>query len=307
MKYLIIGAGGTGGAIGAHMARAGKDITFIARGKHLEAIKNNGLQVIKPEGNFIIEDSKACTMEEYAAGEQTPDVIFVCVKGYGIADTIPFIKQIAGAETVVIPILNIYGTGEMMQPHLPELLVTDGCIYTASEIKEPGIILMRGNILRVIFGVRDKNEYRPVLRKIEKDLKDSGILGVLSEDIKKDALLKFSYVSAQSACGYYYDVPVGAMQQPGEIRECFISLVSEIDKLAKAMGIDFGEDIVERNLKIMAGVTPEMTTSMQRDLAAGKDSEIEGQIFEVIRMAERYGVELPTYKKITEALKKRQA
>jgi len=305
MKYLIIGAGGTGGAVGAHMARAGKDVAFIARGRHLEAMRSNGLRVIKPEEEFIIEDVKAYTMEEYADAGEIPDVIIVCVKGYGIPDTIPFIKQIAGPETIVIPILNIYGTGEMMQPHLPELLVTDGCIYIASEIQEPGVILMRGNILRVFFGVRDRNEYRPVLREIEKDLKESGILGVLSDDIKKDALLKFSYVSAQSACGNYYDVPVGAMQEPGEIRECFISLVSEIDKLAKAMGIDFGEDIVERNLKIMAGVTPEMTTSMQRDLAAGRDSEIDGQIFEVVRMAERYGVELPTYNRITAELRNR--
>lgn len=303
MKYLIIGAGGTGGAIGAHMARAGKDVTFIARGKHLDAMRQKGLKVIKPDEEFIIDNVKTCTMDEY---NDIPDVILVCVKGYGIPDTIPFIRRIAGIETVVIPILNIYGTGEMMQPYLPELLVTDGCMYIASEIQEPGVILMRGNILRVIFGVRDESEYRPVLKDIEADLNESSILGVLSENIKKDALLKFSYVSPQSACGTYYDVPAGAMQEPGEIRECFISLVIEIDKLAKAMGIDFGEDIVERNLKILAGVTPEMTTSMQRDLAAGKASEIDGQIFEVMRMAERFGVELPTYRKITEELKSRK-
>ena len=300
MKYLIIGAGGTGGAVSAYMMKAGKDVTLIARGAHLEAIKQNGLRVIRPEDDFTVKNVKACTMDEY---DDTPDVILVCVKGYSVSEVIPFIKRVAGPDTVVIPILNIYGTGASMQPHLPELLVTDGCIYIAAEISEPGVILMKGYILRVIFGVREPDEYRPVLRQIEQDLNDSGILGVLSENIRRDALLKFSYVSAQSTCGIYYDVPTGPIQQPGEIRDCFIELIREINMLANAMGIFFEEDIVERNLKILADITPDMTTSMQRDIYAGKASEIDGQIFEVVRLAEKYGVELPMYEKIAGELK----
>ena len=300
MKYLIIGAGGTGGAVGAYMMKAGKDVTVIARGAHHDAIKQNGIRVIRPEDEFTVKDVKVCTMDEY---EDIPDVIFVCVKGYSVNDTIPFIKRVAGPHTIVIPILNIYGTGAAMQPHLPELLVTDGCIYIASEISEPGVILMKGYILRVIFGVRAPEEYRPELRKIEQDLNDSGILGVLSDNIRRDALLKFSYVSAQSTCGIFYDVPTGPIQEPGEIRECFIELISEINTLANAMGIFFEEDIVERNLKILDDITPDMTTSMQRDIYAGKPSEIDGQIYEVVRLAGKYGVELPVYNKISAALK----
>ncbi len=300
MKYLIIGAGGTGGAIGAYMARAGKDVTLIARGAHLRAMQENGIRVIRPEDEFTIENIRTCTMEDY---EDTPDVIFVCVKGYSVEETIPFIQRVAAPHTIVIPVLNIYGTGETMQPHLPELLVTDGCIYIASEISEPGVILMKGYILRVVFGVRNEAEYRNDLEIIETDLNDSGILGVLSDNIKRDAMMKFSYVSAQSACGTYYDVPTGPMQQPGEIRECFITLIKEIIALANAMGIFFEEDLVERNLKIMDDIVPDMTTSMQRDLYAGKDSEIDGQIFEVVRLAEKYDVELPMYEKIAAELK----
>ena len=300
MKYLIIGAGGTGGAVSAYMMKAGKDVTVIARGAHLDAMKKNGLRVIRPEDEFTVEDVKACTMDEY---DDTPDVILVCVKGYSVSEVIPFIKRVAGPDTVVIPILNIYGTGAAMQLYLPELLVTDGCIYIASEIMEPGVILMKGYILRVIFGVREPDEDRPVLRQIEQDLNDSEILGVLSDNIRRDALLKFSYVSAQSTCGTYYNVPTGPIQQPGEIRDCFVELVREINVLANAMGIFFEENIVERNLKILADITPDMTTSMQRDIYAGKASEIDGQIYEVVRLAEKYGVELPMYEKIASELK----
>ena len=302
MKYLVIGAGGTGGAIGAYMARAGKDVTLIARGKHLDAIKQNGIKVIRPADEFVVEGIKAYSMEEYS---ETPDVIFVCVKGYSIEETIPFIQRVASKHTIVIPILNLWGTGGKMQPELPEILVTDGCIYIASEIKEPGVLLMRGNILRVIFGVRQEEEYRKDLEEVESDLKESEILGILSHNIQRDTLLKFSYVSAQSACGTYYNVPTGPIQKPGEIRDCFIKLIKEIDELANAMGIYFEEDIVERNLKIMAPIDPMMTTSMQRDLAEGKASEIDGQIYEVVRLADKYGLELPEYRKIAKALQER--
>jgi 2-dehydropantoate 2-reductase len=302
MKYLIIGAGGTGGAIGAYMARAGKDVTLIARGKHLDAIKQNGIKVIRPADEFVVEGIKAYSMEEYS---ETPDVIFVCVKGYSIEETIPFIQRVASNHTIVIPILNLWGTGGKMQPELPEILVSDGCIYIASEIKEPGVLLMRGNILRVIFGVRQEEEYRKELEEVESDLKESEILGILSHNIQRDTLLKFSYVSAQSACGIYYNVPTGPIQKPGEIRDCFIKLIKEIDELANAMGIYFEEDIVERNLKIMAPIDPMMTTSMQRDLAEGKASEIDGQIYEIVRLADKYGLELPEYRKIAKALQER--
>lgn len=310
MKYLIIGAGGTGGAIGAYMARAGKDVTFIARGQHLLAMRENGLRVIRPEDEFSVYPVKACTMEEYA---ETPDVVLVCVKGYSVDEIIPFVRNVAGPQTVIIPILNIYGTGGKMQPQLPDNPVTDGCMYIASEISGPGIILMKGYILRVVFGLRKSDreniayaaKWMPVLRSICDDLNDSEIKGILTEDIEKDAFLKFSYVSVQSACGTYYDVPTGPMQQMGEIRDCFIGLTHEIWKLASAMGIEFGEDIVKRNLAILDDITPDMTTSMQRDIRAGRESEIDGQIYEVIRLAEKYGVKLPVYEKIAAALKER--
>lgn len=307
MKYLIIGAGGTGGAIGAYMVRAGKDVTFIARGEHLLAMREKGLRVIRPEDEFSVYPVKACTMEEYT---ETPDVVLVCVKGYSIDEVIPFIQRVAGPRTVIIPILNIYGTGGRMQPHFPDNLVTDGCIYIASEITEPGVIMMKGYILRVVFGLRREDahladKFMPLLEEIRDDLNDSEILGFLTENIERDALLKFSYVSAQSTVGVYYDVPTGPIQQQGEIRDCFAGLIREIWKLADAMGIEFEEDIVERNLKILDDITPDMTTSMQRDIMAGKASEIDGQIYEVVRMAEKYNVELPLYEEIAAELKER--
>lgn len=305
MKYLVIGAGGTGGGIGAYMARARKPVTLIARGKHLEALQSRGLRLESTAGDAPQTiPVRAFSMETYPEGEH-PDVIFVCVKGYSLDSVYPFISRIAKPETVVIPVLNIYGTGGRMQEKLPGLLVTDGCIYIAAEIREPGVILMKGSIFRVVFGTRKPEEMRPVLKTIQQDLENSGITGILSDNIQRDALQKFSYVSPAAACGLYYDVSAGAMQKPGEIRDTFALLVHEIDCLAYAQGIRFKQDIVQNNLDILDHLTPDASTSMQRDIWAGKQSEIDGLIFEVIRTANKLGLRLPTYRKIGEELRKR--
>lgn len=302
MKYLVLGAGGTGGCIGAFMAEGGKDVTLIARGEHLEKIQKNGLMFEKGSEGVRSIKVKATDMDGY---NDNPDVIFVCVKGYSIDEAIPFIKRVANDNTVVIPILNIYGTGERLQKDLPGILVTDGCIYVASQIKEPGLIWMNGDIFRVVFGVRDEAEYRPVLKEIEKDLIDSGITGILSDNIKRDALQKFSYVSPAAACGVLYDTDAGMMQVPGKYRDTFAGLINEIDILAKAMDIHFTVDVVKTNLDILDKLTPQASTSMQRDVAAGKASEMDGLIFEVVRLAERYGVDLPIYKMVADEMHKR--
>ena len=303
MKYLVIGAGGTGGCIGAYMTEAGRDVTLIARGAHLAAMQADGLRMeTTKKGNYTVKPVKATDMEHY--GEH-PDVIFVCVKGYSLEETIPFIRRVAKPETVVIPILNIYGTGGRLQERLPELLVTDGCIYIAAEIRKPGCLWQNGDIFRVVFGVRKPSEYREVLEKVRQDLEDSGITAILSDNIQKDALQKFSYVSPAAACGQYYDAMAGDMQKPGEIRDTFAALIHEIDVLAEAMGIHFGVDIVQTNLDILDSLTPEASTSMQRDVKQGKASEMDGLIFEVVRMGRKYGVKLPVYEKIAEELRKK--
>ena len=309
LKYMIIGTGGTGGAIGAHLAHAGNDVVFIARGRQLEALRTGGLRLHRPDEEFTVYPVRAYSMDDYPS-DRTPDVIFVCVKGYSIEGVNPFIQRIAGPDTIVIPILNVFGTGAKMQKSMPGITVLDGCIYIWTELKEPGLIWMSGTIFRVVFGLRrnqkdleDKIGKR--LIKIKDDLDESGIEGVLSDNIERDALRKFSFVSPQGAAGLYYNTTIGAAQAPGEIRDCFAGLIREISDLADAMGIGFGEDIVPVNLKITDSSDPRVTTSMQKDVAAGRQSEVDGLIYEVVRMGERYGVKTPLYSMIAEELKLR--
>lgn len=295
MKYAIIGAGGTGGCLGFFLKKAGKDVTLIARGKHLEAIRKNGLTIQKlwDESRETLP-VKACTAEEY---KEIPDVILVCVKGYSMDETVPTIKKIAGKETVVIPILNIYGTGGRLQKNLPELTVTDGCIYVSANIMEPGVILQHGKILRVVFGARKPEEETEKMREVAKDMVTDDLEVILSENIRRDAMVKFSYVSPIGAAGLYCNAVAADFQREGEQREMFKALIREIVALSHAMGIEFEEDLVERNLKILASLSPEATTSMQRDVIEGKRSEMDELVYEVVRMGREYKVSMPQYEK----------
>lgn len=312
MKYAIIGAGGTGGILGFYMTKADRDVTLIARGRHLAAMQEKGLAVEKMwNGTTEIIPVKAMDMEHY---DEQPDVVLVCVKGYSLEDTIPFIQRVAKPSTIVIPVLNIYGTGAKMQEQLPKLLVTDGCIYVSANIKEPGVLIQHGRILRVVYGVRNMStqkvnikraheEMLDALKDIKKDFDDSGIDGVLSENIQRDALEKFSYVSPIGAAGLYYHATAADFQREGKQREAFKTMIREIAALAEAMGVPFERDMVEVNLKILSSLAPEATTSMQRDVMEGKDSEIDGLIYEVVRMGERYHVPVPMYAKVAEKLR----
>ena len=314
MKYIIIGAGGTGGILGFYMTKAGKDVTLIARNAHLEAMKKQGLSVQKMWTNETETiPVSAESMESYEAKGEKADVILVCVKKYSLDSCIPFIQNISHKNTIVVPVLNVYGTGAYLQEKLPKVLVTDGCIYVSANIKQAGVLLQHGEILRVFFGVREKEDLKKLngqldgeykaerlLKKIAQDFKDSGIDGILSDNIKRDALTKFSYVSPIGTAGLYLHTVAGDFQREGEARELFKTLIREIVTLANAMGITFEEDLVERNLKILSNLPEEATTSMQRDVIEGKQSEIDGLVYEVVRMAKKYGVEVPAYERAAE-------
>ena len=316
MKYIIIGAGGTGGILGFYMTKAGKDVTLIARNAHLEAMQKQGLSVEKMWTNETETiPVGAESMESYEAKGEKADVILVCVKKYSLDSCIPFIQNISHKNTIVVPVLNVYGTGAYLQEKLPKVLVTDGCIYVSANIKQAGVLLQHGEILRVFFGVREKEDLKKLngqlngeykaerlLKKIAQDFKDSGIKkgDKIKLNIKRDALTKFSYVSPIGTAGLYLHAVAGDFQREGEARELFKTLIREIVTLANAMGITFEEDLVERNLKILSNLPEEATTSMQRDVIEGKQSEIDGLVYEVVRMAKKYGVEVPAYERAAE-------
>ena len=307
LKYVIAGSGATGGSIGAFLAADGQDVVFLARGAQLEAFREKGISMKHTvKGDFTVCPIKAMTMEEY---QETPDVIFACVKNYSLEDVIALAGRIGSRETVVIPILNIYGTGERMQKVLPSLTVTDGCIYVAAHVSAPGEITHGGDIFRVVYGLRPGQEpdeaARAKLAQVKRDLDHAGISGEYSGNIRRDTFKKFMYTSPMAAAGEYFHAQAGDFQKEGEPRDTFAAMDREYLKLAEAMGLGVPEDMVEINLKILDDLSPEAGTSMQRDIAKGGKSEIEGLVYAVEDMAAAYHVDMPVCHKVIQELKMR--
>lgn len=300
MKFAMFGAGGTGGVLGGYLALAGYDVTLIARGRHLEALQKDGLTIeTAHRGVLHIKNVKAETAELYS---ETPDVLFVCCKYYGLADAIAFAKRVASEDTLIVPILNVFGTGEVMQKELPGLTVLDGCIYIFGNLKAPGVLEQPQKILRVIFGFRPGQDKRleEKAKALEKLLQDADIRGHYSLDIRRDALTKFGFVSPMGAAGLYHNVTSEAFQKEGAVRETFIGLIREVEALGKAMGIVFEKDLQESGIALIDAFKPGLKTSMQRDVEKGGASEFEGLVNSVVALGERYGVPVPLYKKISD-------
>ena len=298
MNYLIAGTGGVGGSIAAFLALAGKDVTCIARGEHLAAIRTHGLRLhsdLKGEHTLHIP---ACTAEEYTG---KADVIFVCVKGYSVDSITDLIRRAAKPDTVVIPILNVYGTGPRIQRLVPGVTVLDGCIYIVGFVSGKGEITQMGRIFRLVYGAhRGTQVSRERLEAVKHDLEESGIKADLSDDIDRDTFVKWSFISAMAVTGAYYDVPMGEVQKPGQVRDTFIGLSRESAELGRKLGIDIPDNLVEYNLMVMDKLDPHSTASMQKDLARGHESEVQGLLFDLIDAAEAHGVDIPTYRLVAQ-------
>lgn len=295
-KYLVIGTGGVGGSIAGFLALAGKDVTCIARGKHLEAIRKYGLHLksdLKGEHYLPV---KACTAEEY---NDKADVVFVCVKGYSIDSIKDVLEKSAHPDTLVIPILNVYGTGPRIGRLVPSVKVLDGCIYIVGFVSGEGEITQMGRIFRLIFGARpEQNIPQEALDEIADVLQSCGIKAEVSDDINRDTFIKWAFISAMACTGAYHDVPMGEVQHDGPVRDTFIGLSRESAEMGHRLGVAYPEDPVAYNLKVIDKLDPHSTASMQKDLAKGHQSEIQGMLFDVIKLGEELGTDLTTYRKV---------
>lgn len=302
LKYLIIGTGGVGGSMAGFLALAGKEVTCIARGEHLKALQAEGLQLhsdLKGEHTLKI---KACTAEEYS---DKADVIFVCVKGYSVSSISDLIKRAAHKDTIVIPILNVYGTGPRIQQQVPDVTVLDGCIYIVGFVSGVGEITQMGKIFRIVYGAHKGTIVSSgLLEAVQNDLQESGIKADISTDINRDTFIKWSFISAMAVTGAYYNVPMGEVQKPGEIRDTFIGLSRESAALGRKLGIEFKEDLIAYNLKVIDKLAPDSTASMQKDMAREHESEVQGLLFDMLETAQEQGIDAPTYRMVAQKFKK---
>ncbi|MGI6218405.1 MAG: ketopantoate reductase family protein [Bacteroidaceae bacterium] len=316
MKCLIVGTGGVGGSLAAFLALAGHEVCCIARGEHLRNMLRDGLkfhsdlkgEVVLPvyvpgeEPHAAAGDASrvpyltACTSDDYRG---TADLVLVCVKGYSISSVAECIVRAARPDSIVLPVLNVFGTGPRIAAACPGARVIDGCIYIVGFVNAPGEITQMGSVLKLVFGARSTDGVsREELERLQRVLQETGIKAILSDDIVRDTFAKWGFISAMACTGAYYDVPMGALQHPGPERDTFIGLTRESSALGEKLGVVFREDPVEANLRVIDALDPMSTASLQKDLNRGHESEIQGQLFDLIDAARAHGVETPTYDRV---------
>jgi 2-dehydropantoate 2-reductase len=299
LKYLVIGTGGVGGSIAGFLALAGKDVTCIARGAHLLAIREQGLKLKSDLKGTHCLKIPAYNSEDFT---DKADIIFVCVKGYSLESIAGLIQKASHKDTLIIPVLNVYGTGNRIQSMINGgAIALDGCIYIVSFVSATGEITQMGKIFRLVFGVRKGTVVSPEkIQDIQADLIESGIKAVISEDINRDTFIKWSFISAMALTGAYFDVPMREIQKTGEERDVFIGLSTESAEVGRKLNIPVPDDLIAYNLKILDGLEPDSTASLQKDIAKGHESEIDDLLFNMIRIAEKNGIKTPTYQRIAE-------
>lgn len=298
LNYLIVGAGSTGLALGTSLLSKGHSVSFVARGKTLEAIKKNGISF--DAGNKGILDFKKVDVYSPEEIDRPFDVVFVCVKYYSLMSTLDIVNRASDGNTVVIPLVNVYGASEELQAKLPNTSVLDGCIFVVSDLLEAGKAKLQGSNFQIIYGERGpKIVEHEHLEEIRDDLLESGIEARLSENIRVDIFKDYSFNCAYATVGAFYEATAGDMQKIGSPeREEFSDLILEMISLGKALSIDLGSNFLNESLDMLNLIPSETAAAMQKEIAGGKDNEMDGLTFRPVRLGKIFGVDMPKFEKI---------
>jgi 2-dehydropantoate 2-reductase len=300
MKILIFGTGGVGGYFGGRLARAGEDVVFIARGEHLRAISASGLRVDSSDGDFVIYPAKA-TDDVSEIGEV--DLVILGVKAWQVPEAARAIKPIVGANTTVLPLQNGVEAVSQLVNELGAGNVIGGLCRIVSYVVGPGHIRHAGFEPSIIIGELD-NRHTDRIARIEQVFKHADLNISIANDIQVALWTKFLFIASFSGVGAMANAPAGVLRSDPKWRAQMLSAMNEIYTLAHARGIKLPPDAIDKVMGSVDGLPDDATSSMQRDIAAGKPSELEAQNGAIVRMAREVGVEAPTHELIYQTLRR---
>ncbi len=289
MRVAIYGTGGAGGYFGAHLARTGEDVTFIARGQHLKAIQAHGLCVETPAGKIVIHPANAADDPTQVG---SVDVIFLGVKAWQVEEAARNMKPMVGPQTLVIPLQNgVEAPSQLAAVFGPEH-VLGGLCGTISWVVAPGRIRNIGAANFIKFGELDnrRSERGERLRQL---FEKAGVNVDIPSDIHKAIWEKFLLVTPFGGVGAVSRAPIGIMRIMPETRSLLEQCMQEVSAVARASSIKLSDNVVADTMKFIDTLAANATTSLQRDIAEGKPSEIDFWNGAVVRLGQAAGVTTP--------------
>lgn len=299
MRIAVFGTGGVGGYFGGRLAQAGHDVTFVARGEHLRAIQSSGLRVDSPAGDFLVFPAKA-TDDVTDAGEV--ELVIVGVKAWQVPDAARAMKPLVGPGSTVLPLQNGVEAVSQLVREFGSDKVVGGLCRIVSFVVGPGHIRHTGFTPTIIIGELDNHRTNRI-EKIQQTFSDAGVDTAVAVDIQVALWTKFLFIAPFSGVGAMANAPAGVIRTDQKWRALMRQAMEEIYELAHARGINLPANSIEAVMNSVDALPEDATSSMQRDIAAGKPSELESQNGAVVRMAHEAGIEAPAHKLIYETLR----
>ena len=290
MRIAIMGAGGVGGYFGGLLARAGNDVTLIARGPHLEAIRDRGLQVKGHREEFTV--NVAATDDPRKAAPA--DLVIFSVKTYQNAAAIPAMAPMVGESTSVLTLQNGVDGYQQVAGVVGADRVLPGAAYIESQIEAPGVIRQVGDVVRIAFGeVGGQRTSRA--EAILDTLRTAGITAELSTDVVKELWTKLLFIATLAGLTSTARAPLSRLMEHEAARETVLASMREVEAVGRARDVRLDPDVVETTMRYMETSTKDLHASMHTDLELGRPLELEALNGAVVRLGREAGVPTPVH------------
>ena len=292
MRFAILGSGAVGGYFGAKLARAGQDVTFIARGAHLDAIRSTGLEIKSAKlGDFVVR----APAESDTSKVGQVDVAIVSVKAYDNATALPMLKPMIGSDTVVLTLQNGVDSADDVAAIVGEQHVLGGTTYVATALEGPGLIVQTGVHRTIIFGevYGERGRITPRVQAIADVMAGADIQTTAVPDARIPIWDKYVYLAAFSGFTGASRLAIGHIWKFPHVREMFYACSREIAAIAKAEGVSISANRFDTLEEYMANLPPTTRSSLLIDLEQGKRIEVEALQGAAVRRAAKLGVPVP--------------
>jgi 2-dehydropantoate 2-reductase len=299
MKIAVFGSGAIGGYFGGRLAQAGHDVTFIARGSHLDAIKADGLQVKSIHGDFVIHPVKATDRPEVVG---IVDVVLCCVKSWQVSGIADSIRLLCGPQTVVIPLQNGVEAHTAFSQALDPKNIVPGVCRIISMIEAPGRIHHAGADPQLVVGELDGRISERVQEIARTFSNAAGMAVHASRHILPALWKKFMLIAPWGGLGALTRAPIGVIRSMAETRDMLVNSIREVFDVAVANGVAVDETAVDATMGFIDTLPPGGTASMQRDIMAGRPSELNEQSGAVVRFGGTGAVRTPVNRFIYHSL-----
>jgi 2-dehydropantoate 2-reductase len=294
MRIAIAGAGGVGGLLGGLLARSGEEVAVVARGAHAEAIREGGLRVTSPLGTFA---ARVARVADDPAALGTADVVLVAVKAWQVADLAPRLAPLLSGGGVAVPLQNGVEAAGRLAAALGEDRVAGGLVSVLSWIDGPGSVKHVGGPPRVKLGERGSRAGSPTERldALAAALRRAGADVEVVADFERALWEKFLLIEPWGAVAAAARAPIGVVRTVPETRALLLRAQEELAALARARGAALDAGALSRAVAVIDGAPFDATASMQRDLGAGRPSELDDQVGAVVRLARESKVAVPVH------------